>query len=272
MEKESIESSPLSGRTPHRSGRRTRSGGIGFRPSLIGEGVRPGLFAVKLDFPMVHSLFESLLGSVSEARRQRADRFLQKEDSCRSVVGEALALWCIGQREHVSKREISFSYNEHGKPGLNLPGKTQFNVSHSGQWVVCAIDDRPIGVDVERIHDVDLDISKRFFSSAENEDLANFKGEAKKERFFEYWSLKESYIKAIGKGLFCSLGSFTVVIGSGLVGMNADPGMPMMFLKQYDIGPSYKCALCAEHDDLPEKIVFVKAEELASPGLWPPPR
>jgi 4'-phosphopantetheinyl transferase len=229
--------------------------------------MRSSLFAVKLDFPMNDSLFESLAAVVSEERRQRAKRFLRREDACRSVVGEALARRCIGQREHVAPHMISFIYNEHEKPAVSLPYKTHFNVSHSGQWVVCAVDDRAVGVDVERIHDIDFEISKRFFSSTEHEDVASNSEAIRKERFFDYWSLKESYIKAIGKGLFCSLGSFTVILKNGRIGMKADDGLPIMFFKQYDIDPGYKCAVCAPHEeDLPEEVVFVKAEELTSPG------
>ena len=148
----------------------------------------PSLFAVKLDFPMNPSLFESLLCVVSEERRQRVKRFLRHEDACRSVVGEALARRCIGQREKVSPQSISFTYNEHGKPGLALPCTIHFNVSHSGKWVVCAVDDRPIGADVERIHDVDDDISKRFLpGTAGGSTMRNTLSSSCPTRFPRVW-------------------------------------------------------------------------------------
>jgi 4'-phosphopantetheinyl transferase len=229
--------------------------------------VRCSLYAVHLDFPMTDSLFKALLASVSEERRQRAKRFLRHEDACRSVAGEALARYCIGQREKVPARGIFFTLNEHGKPGVDLPGKTQFNVSHSGSWVVCAVDNGTVGVDVERIHGVDFEISKRFFGPAEHEDLALLSGEAKKERFFDYWTVKESYIKAIGSGLSHPLKSFSIFFKDGRIEMKVEKEMPVMHFKQYDLGQEYKCALCATHEDLPDEIVFVKAEELVSPFL-----
>jgi 4'-phosphopantetheinyl transferase len=227
----------------------------------------PSLFAFKIDFPMDNSLFESFLLLVSEERKQRAKRFLRHEDACRGVAGEALARYCIGQRVNVASAEITFVKNEHGKPLVDRQLKTEFNIAHSGTWVLCAIDDQPVGVDVERIHSIDLNISKRFFSAAEHEDLVLLTGENKKSRFFDYWTLKESYIKAIGKGLFCPLNSFTILIRDNRIEMKAEKTLPTMFFKQYDLGPEYKCALCASHAHLPEKIVFVGAEEIVSPGL-----
>lgn len=232
--------------------------------------MRCSLFAIKLNFPMDDSLIESLSAIVSEERRQRAKRFLRREDACRGLVGEALARWCIGKWEPIIPQTIPFTYNEHGKPTVDLPGAPHFNVSHSGKWVVCAVNDRPIGVDVERIHDIDPGISKRFFSRQENDDLESLPEAFRKERFFDFWSLKESYIKAIGKGLFCSLGSFTVFLKNAHIEMSADDGLPIMFFKQYEIDPGYKCAVCASHQDLPENVVFVNVEDLASPGLRPP--
>ena len=225
------------------------------------------LFAMKIDHPMDDPLFESLQKLVSEERKQKAKRFLRREDACRSIAGEALARYGIGLVEQVPFHEICFTTNKQGKPFPCLPGKTQFNISHSGSWVLCAVDGLPVGVDVERIHVVDVDISKRFFSRQEHDALSVLSGDAKKERFFDYWTCKESYIKAIGKGFSCPLDTFTILFGNDRIKMKMEQDLPRMFFRQYDLGPDYKCALCASHEDLPEEIVFVKAEELTSPSV-----
>jgi 4'-phosphopantetheinyl transferase len=236
---------------------------------------QPALFCLKLDFPLDESLFPALLALVSEERRQRAGRFLRREDAWRSVLGEALARLCIGLREKCPPHEVRFALGEKEKPfaagrlqdGLfNQALKTEFNISHSGEWVVCALDDRPVGIDVERIHAIDFAIAKRFFSAREYEDLTRFTGEAKTGRFFDYWTLKESYIKAIGRGLSCPLGSFTVVFESTRITMNAEGELPLLFFRQYDLGAGYKCALCASHEKFPEELVHIKLSELISPS------
>jgi 4'-phosphopantetheinyl transferase len=233
-----------------------------YSPLTSGEGPGVRLFAMKIDLPMDDSLFEFLQQFVSEERKQRAKRFLRREDACRSIAGEALARYAIGLRERLPLHDFNFTANEYGKPFSDLSCKTQFNISHSGSWVLCAVDGLPVGVDVERIHNVDKDISKRFFSRHEHDALSALSGDAKKERFFDYWTLKESYIKAIGKGLSCPLDAFTILFEKGHIKMEMDQGLSRMFFKQYDLGPDYKCALCASHENFPEEIVFVKAEEL----------
>jgi 4'-phosphopantetheinyl transferase len=231
------------------------------------------LFTLHLDFPLDESLFPAFMSLVSEERRQRAGRFLRREDAWRGVLGEALARHCVGLRENRSPSEISFSVGEKGKPFavgqlgeelLEQPIKTEFNIAHSGSWVVCAVDDGSVGVDVERIHAIDLAIAKRFFSPREYECLACLDGEAKINRFFDLWSLKESYIKAIGKGLSCPLDSFTIIFEEKRISMEADGDLPILFFKQYDIGPGYKCALCAYHENFPKEIIRLKPEDLIS--------
>jgi 4'-phosphopantetheinyl transferase len=223
------------------------------------------LVAIHLDLPLDESLFPSLLSLVSEERRQRAKRFLRREDAWRGVVGEALARSCIGRREKCPPKEVRFATGEKGKPFVQVPHKAEFNIAHSGSWVVCALDEGPVGVDVERIHPVDFAIAKRFFSSGEYEALSRLDGEPKTGRFFDYWSLKESYIKAIGKGLSCPLGSFTIIIEKKRISMEAEGELPILFFKQYDLGPDYKCALCASHENFPKAVTHIKIKDLLSP-------
>jgi 4'-phosphopantetheinyl transferase len=220
------------------------------------------IFSVQIDFPLNESLFPELLSLVSEERRRRVERFVHRGDAWRSVLGEALARYCIGRREKCSANKVRFAVGEKGKPIADSPVRTEFNVSHSGSWIVCALDDRPIGVDVERIHAVDLAIADRFFSRREYEDLFRLADEERIERFFDYWTVKESYIKALGKGLSCPLGSFTILFENGRIMMNADNELPLLHFRQYDIGDHYKCALCASHEDFPQGIIPVRPEDL----------
>ena len=94
-----------------------------------------------------------------------------------------------------------------GKPYLrDYPG-VQFNLSHSGRYGVCALSAFPVGVDVELIRPLRREVARRFFTPAEAAWL-----DARPEaEFFRLWTRKESYIKAIGKGLTQRLDSFSVL-------------------------------------------------------------
>jgi 4'-phosphopantetheinyl transferase len=115
-----------------------------------------------------------------------------------------------------------FVYGDKGKPSIakeqNSPG-LRFNVSHSGGLGLIAVTcNREIGVDVEtRQKVVDyMAIAKRFFSAREHRGLAQLPGESRPTAFLRCWTRKESYVKALGKGLSCSLNSFSVSVSPDL--------------------------------------------------------
>lgn len=94
-----------------------------------------------------------------------------------------------------------------GKPYLkHFPG-VQFNLSHSGPYGVCALSDTPVGVDVELIRPLVRDVAKRFFTETEQAWLSR----RPPEEFFRLWTRKESFTKALGKGLTLPLDSFSVL-------------------------------------------------------------
>lgn len=94
-----------------------------------------------------------------------------------------------------------------GKPYLkDWPG-VQFNLSHSGGWGVCAVSAAPVGVDVELVRPLKQDIAKRFFTATEQGYLAH----RPPEEFFRLWTRKESFTKALGKGLTLPMDSFSVL-------------------------------------------------------------
>lgn len=96
---------------------------------------------------------------------------------------------------------------EHGKPYL-CGGELYFNLSHSGKYVVCALADREVGVDVQQPTRVNEAVIKRFFSDEEASYI--HAAEDRDRAFAEVWSLKESYIKALGTGIATPLSSFSV--------------------------------------------------------------
>ena len=116
--------------------------------------------------------------------------------------------------------EWRFEYGEKGKPSLiteqQIKTGLNFNISHSQEHLliaICQIQGQPLqlGVDIEHARSsTNIDsIMKHYFSDAELTDLLELNKEEQRERFFDLWALKESYIKATGKGLATSLRSFS---------------------------------------------------------------
>lgn len=116
----------------------------------------------------------------------------------------------------IATNEWYFKTNEHGRPQIDNPinSKLDFNISHTKGLIVILIrkdNDYLFGVDVEQKGRARrlLDIAERFFSPQEAADLKTLPRDDQPQRFIEYWTLKEAYIKAKGMGLALPLDHFS---------------------------------------------------------------
>lgn len=148
---------------------------------------------------------------LSPGEIRKADRYLKQSDRLLSLVSKALVRYLIAEVILQDPQSICFSTNEHGKPYVVESPDIHFNLSHSHGAAVCALcRGAAVGVDVEdKGRRTDLSIANRFFSSSEAELVSKASGAEKRKLFFDIWTLKEAYIKAVGKGLTIPLNSFS---------------------------------------------------------------
>jgi len=147
---------------------------------------------------------------INTDKQRRVDRFRFVDDKKRTVAGEMLARKAIAEWCGVAPESITFGIEEHGKPYAKDLA-VEFNISHSGNMVVCAVDDKPIGIDIEQIRPIDLTVAKRICTDKEllyifghtptEQDFTYTTDTETLTRFFELWTAKEAYGKLIGKGL-----------------------------------------------------------------------
>ncbi len=171
-------------------------------------------YILKIHTPIGKDSFDKLLEYVSEEKKERICWFSHQEGAQRTLLGDVLARYAICKRLGARNSDLVFGTNEYGKPILHEPNGIHFNISHSGNWVVCAVDDTTVGIDVETTKPIDLRVAERFFSEDECISLINQPEEMRLKYFFMLWTLKESYIKMEGKGMSIPLNSFTVRIKS----------------------------------------------------------
>lgn len=211
---------------------------------------------------MLHlDIINALLRCVPNESTERFKRFRFIEDSLRGLFGELLARYAISTHFSISNSLICFSRNEFGKPyAVNLP--IHYNISHSGEYVVCAISSSNVGIDVEQITTINIDIAQQFFSSIEYEFLISKDEKHMKDIFFDLWTLKESYIKWNGKGLSIPLDSFSLVFNeAGIVLLDNSHSLKPYF-KVYPLD-GYKCALCSSVETLHDEIQKIVVEEIS---------
>jgi 4'-phosphopantetheinyl transferase len=151
---------------------------------------------------------------------ERADRFRFDNHRSAFVLGRAVLRALVGSYLGIAPAEASFIYGPKGKPALaGAACPLCFNVSNSSDLAAYAFTlDCEIGVDVEhrrRLIEVE-GIARRFFAPHELAELMRLSEEERPEGFFNCWTRKEAYIKAVGDGLSVPLNSFQVTLRPGV--------------------------------------------------------
>lgn len=158
----------------------------------------------------------SLASLLSHDETARASRFVMARDARRYIVARARLRIVLGNRLGVPPDELTFVYNDFGKPRL-APRDTptpHFNLSHSGALAMLAISDRfPLGIDVEETKPLKEDIAGYFFSARERASLKRLPRTGYLNGFYRCWTRKEAFVKALGDGLAIALDSFDVSVG-----------------------------------------------------------
>lgn len=136
---------------------------------------------------------------VSSQRFQKAEK-LKNIDAKKECLGAELLLSSMLSM-HFSDVSVppKMEYEIKGKPYLTDYPQLHFNLSHSALYVACVISDKPVGIDIQYMHEFNPGIADRFFTI----DEQNFIEESsdKKYAFYEVWTKKEALLKCRGTGL-----------------------------------------------------------------------
>ena len=116
-----------------------------------------------------------------------------------TVHGRELLKTAVLREFGIDSDTLTIAKGEHGKPYFSDREDICFNISHSGDFVAAAVGECPIGVDVQVVKKIHYGLVNKFCNYNEKEFIS--KSENKDRAFITLWSLKESYVKAIGKGL-----------------------------------------------------------------------
>ena len=154
--------------------------------------------------------------TLSHDERARADRFVFERDRNRFIVARGELRRLLGKRMQMPPEDIEFRYGPHGKPEIQTglsKDDLRFNVSHCEDVVIYAFGyGRHIGIDIEAIRhlpDAD-DVAARCFSAREIKAYRALDSSEKQSGFFNCWTRKEAFVKAVGDGLGYRLGDFDV--------------------------------------------------------------
>jgi len=181
----------------------------------------------EVDDPALVARYHALM-TTDEGAQQR--RFYFERDRHRYLVTRALVRTVLSSYCGLPPASWRFEKNEWGRPSIapsaGLP-RLHFNLSHTDGMILCAVTEgRDVGVDVEDTgrRGETVAIADRYFSPSEVRALHALPAPEQRRRFFEYWTLKESYIKARGMGLAIPLEQFSFHLDDpGAVAISFDP-------------------------------------------------
>lgn len=193
------------------------------------------------------SLFQNCYETQPRWRQEKIDLIRRLPDKALSL-GAGLLL----QKALPGADLTQICFGENGKP--YLPGsQTQFNLSHAGDWALCAVGNAPLGCDIEQMRSFKMSVARRFFCAEETRMLEEAEGQAQTDLFFRLWTLKESYLKAVGKGLSKPMNSFCVTFENGGPALSGFENE--WLLREYPVAGGYRCALCAAAGSAPPEAV-----------------
>lgn len=117
-----------------------------------------------------------------------------------SEMGGRLLEYAVSRLYRIGVPELSRDKGEHGKPCFRIHPEIRFNISHSGDLVICAVSDFEIGIDIQEKSRMNTDrIAKKVMSPDEHK---KYLGSSERQDFFyRVWVMKESYVKWTGDGI-----------------------------------------------------------------------
>lgn len=148
------------------------------------------------------------LSLLSVERRKQVSGLAMEQDRKRTVAGELLVRRALGEKMGIAPENVPLQRDDSGKPFVE-GAPVHFSVSHSGLYVVCAVDERPIGVDVEVVRGAEEKFMYRVCTEREFSYVRPY-DDGGYERFWEIWTAKEALFKLTGKGPLLGLSCFAL--------------------------------------------------------------
>jgi 4'-phosphopantetheinyl transferase len=201
-------------------------------------------------------LISMLNEEIEENEVNRIMSITNKDQAFRSAAGSLLLAQMVCRISGYPVSSISIHRYPNGKPFLPDFPNLHFNITHTDHLAVLAIDTHLVGVDIEKVSNARMAVANRFFSDSEKEMLKKSSKVKRDQLFYELWTIRESFVKAIGCGIFGTMGDFKPERdASGWHVDHADTGL--WNIKHYNLFSDYSVALCSKNEVFPETIEMI---------------
>jgi len=199
---------------------------------------------------------EGLAAVLPQKLHESIFKFLKDEDKFKAMVGKLMLLHFAEQLGYSADWLNQLSTNYYGKP--SLPNFPAFNISHTDGMIVCTLASKPdtiLGIDTEMVRPIEM---KHFESCFNEQEWANIQGaESPLQLFYQYWTMKESFIKADGRGL--SLEPIQVITADDMKSAWEKGKRQQWYFHALSLHPHYQTHLCLAH---PEEDIICNVFEV----------
>jgi len=200
-----------------------------------------------------------LLSALEGSKRARVLRMQVPEDQDRSAVADILSRMAIARRLGEGSPPVQVVADQCGQPLLPDAPWLHLSVAHAGNWATCAAGLEPVGVDVECVRSIGKETEAHLLSATEAEQASAFEGDDRRWLVCGLWTVKESFVKALGIGWEVAPESLTVrMVGDGEVRLVGPAGAEEYHFRLYPLDGDHLAALCSRTGKFPEAVERVE--------------
>lgn len=206
------------------------------------------LYFLQVDNTVFSRDDENLCNLIPLKKKLRIKKYFFDIDKKLCLYADLLTRVLACKNGNLSNYDLLFSKNSFGKPFITNIPNFKYNLSHTKNAIAICVSDNEVGIDVEKIRDININLAKRFFTQDECDYITEKQTSL---RFFEVWTKKEAYLKFIGKGLSVQLNSFSVL------------ELDTAIFSTFYIG-DYIVSVCTEKTFLENDITILDQQQLLS--------
>jgi len=201
----------------------------------------------QLDHDLSPFRYQQYLSLLSPELQEKNMRYTQWKDRMANLFGKLLLADALERSGYVSDCMKAINYNSYGRPYID--DGIDFNLSHSGNYVICAIGRKlRLGVDIEEIKPVHFDEFSEVMTATQWQEIKQSGNPLR--TFYSYWAIKESVIKADTRGMSISLDK--IIIGTD----QATCENSTWFLTNININEQYCSWLATDQNDAKIEIEY----------------
>lgn len=164
----------------------------------------PGVVEIwRLHFPSCIHRLPELYEILNPEEKSKSALFYHETDKYKFIIGKAMLRMLLGDYLNKNPETLDFTLGVNMKPVLKMDNdiSMHFNLSHSGEYILIAVSDSPVGIDIER-YETDLNINEVIEIAFSAKEIRYLKRQTNPDKtFFKLWTRKEALLKATSKGL-----------------------------------------------------------------------